>query len=162
MNTIAFCKWQYECTEILWRDPDIDCRAIHLPPCFNVIMYGPMLQGSVHKSWKLNISQFSHGLHTHQACLPLSMFVMLWIDMYDSLFPPISNNFAQPSKMSGTTFHRPQSTAWSTLCGWDMARCMRQMVVTPVPDWFSDPRTCHIRYKDGTKAQRGMRTFLFI
>jgi hypothetical protein len=48
---------------------------------------------SVHNSWKLNMSQFFHGLHAHQ---PVSMFGMLWIDMYDSLFqfPPVSNNFA--------------------------------------------------------------------
>ena len=28
-------------------------------------------------------------------------------------FSPISSNFAKPMKRSGTTFHRPQSTAWS-------------------------------------------------
>jgi hypothetical protein len=41
------------------------------------------------------------------------MFVMLWIDVYNSVFqfPPIFNNFAQLLKRSGTTFHRPQSTA---------------------------------------------------
>jgi hypothetical protein len=30
-------------------------------------------------------------------------------------FPPISSNLAQPFKKIGTTFHRPQSTNWSTL-----------------------------------------------
>jgi hypothetical protein len=41
------------------------------------------------------------------------MFGMLWIDMYGSVvqFPPISSNFKQQLKRSGTTFHRPQSTA---------------------------------------------------
>jgi hypothetical protein len=41
------------------------------------------------------------------------MFGMLWINMYYSVFqfPPISRNFTQPLKRSGTTFHRPQSTA---------------------------------------------------
>jgi hypothetical protein len=41
------------------------------------------------------------------------MFEMLWIEMYNSVFqfPIISYNFAQPLKRSGTTFHRPQSTA---------------------------------------------------
>jgi hypothetical protein len=34
----------------------------------------------------------------------------------------------------------PQSTAWSTLWKGDVLRCMRQMVVTPDTDWFSDPR----------------------
>jgi hypothetical protein len=41
------------------------------------------------------------------------MFGMLWIDVYNSVFqfPPISNNISKPLKRSGTTFHRPQSTA---------------------------------------------------
>ncbi|KAL0168610.1 hypothetical protein M9458_036832, partial [Cirrhinus mrigala] len=46
----------------------------------------PMLQGSVHNSWKLKISQFSHGQHTHRTCHPLSMFGMLWIGAYDNVF----------------------------------------------------------------------------
>ena len=44
------------------------------------------------------MSQFFHGLHTHQTCHPLSIFGMLWIDVYNSVFqfPPLSTNFAQP------------------------------------------------------------------
>uniref|UniRef100_A0A3P8Y2Z7 Cytochrome P450, family 2, subfamily AD, polypeptide 2 n=1 Tax=Esox lucius TaxID=8010 RepID=A0A3P8Y2Z7_ESOLU len=30
------------------------------------MLHGPMLQGSVHNSWKLKTSQFLHGLHTHR------------------------------------------------------------------------------------------------
>ena len=30
--TIAFYRWQFECTEIPWRDPEAHYRAIHLPP----------------------------------------------------------------------------------------------------------------------------------
>ncbi len=58
----------------------------------------PMLQGSVHNSWKLKTSQFLHGQHTHRTCHPSSMFGMLWIGIYDSVFQflPISSNFAQP------------------------------------------------------------------
>jgi hypothetical protein len=76
-------------------------------------MHGTMSQGSVNNSWKLNIPQFFHGLHTHQTCHPLSMFEMLCTNKYDSVFqfPPISSNFAQSLKRSGTTFHRTQSTA---------------------------------------------------
>ncbi len=33
--------------------------------CCSMIMHGPMLQGSVHNSWKMKISQFLHGQHTH-------------------------------------------------------------------------------------------------
>ena len=61
-------------------------------------------------------------------------------------FLPISSNFAQPLNRSGLTFHRPQSTTWSTLCEGDVLHCVRQMVVTPDTDWFTDwfsdpPRT---------------------
>jgi hypothetical protein len=41
--------------------------------------------------------------------LPIELFGMLWIDSVFQ-FPPISSNFTQPLKRSGTTFHRPQST----------------------------------------------------
>jgi hypothetical protein len=98
-----------------------------------------MSKGYVHNSWKLKMSQIFHGLHTRQTCHPLSMFEMLWMDSVFQ-FLPISSNFAQPLKRSGTTFHRPQSTARSTLCEEDVSCCMRQMVVTPDTDWFSDPR----------------------
>ncbi len=59
-----------------------------------------------------NIPVFLHGQHTHRTCHPLSMFGMLWIGVYDSVFQflPISSSFAQPLKRSGPTFHRPQST----------------------------------------------------
>ena len=33
-----------------------------------------MLHGAVHNTWKLKMSQFFHGLHTHQTCHPLSMY----------------------------------------------------------------------------------------
>ncbi len=101
----------------------------------------PMLQGSVHNSWKLKTSQFLHDQHTHRTCHPLSMFGMLWIGVYDSVFQflPISRNFTQPFERSGPTSHRPHSTTWSTLCEGDVLHCVRQMVITPDTDWFSDP-----------------------
>ncbi len=60
-------------------------------------------------------------------CHPLSMFGMLCIGLYNSVFQflPISSNFAQPLKRSGPTFHRPQSTTWSTLCKGDVLHCVR-------------------------------------
>ncbi len=90
--------------------------------CCSMIMHGPMLQGSVHNSWKLKTSQFLHDQHTHHTCHPLSMFGMLWIGIYDSVFQflPKSSNFAQPLKRSGPTLHRPQSTTGSTLCEGDV------------------------------------------
>ncbi len=121
--------------------------------CCSMIMHGPMLQGSVHNSWKLKRSQFLHGQHTHWTCHPLSMFGMLWIGVYDSVleFLTISSNFAQLLKRCGPTFLRPQSTTWSALCEGDE--------VTPGTDWFSDPpqysKTAHFRvafYCDQPKA----------
>ncbi len=109
--------------------------------CCSMIMHGPMLQGSVHDSWKLKTSQFLHGQRTLRTCHPLSMFGMLWIGVYDNVFQflPISSNFTQPLKRSGQTLHRPQSTTWSTLCEGDVLHCVRQMVVRPDTDWFSYP-----------------------
>jgi hypothetical protein len=76
-------------------------------------------------SWKWPSSSMACILTWHS----LSMLGMLWIDVYDSTFqfPPISSNFSQPFKRSETTFHRPQSTAWSTLWDGDVSHCMRQM-----------------------------------
>ncbi len=100
--------------------------------CCSMIMHGSMLHRSVNNSWKLKTSQFLHGQHIYRTCHPLSMFGVLWIGVYDSVFQflPISSNFTQPLKRSGPTFHRPQSTT---------LHCVRQMVVTPDTDWFSEP-----------------------
>ncbi len=51
-------------------------------------------------------------------------------------FLTISSNFAQPLKRSGPTFHRPQSTTWSTLWEGDVLHCVIQMVFTPDTDWL--------------------------
>ncbi len=89
------------------------------------------------------------GHVTHWACLGCSGSAYTTACFQ---FLPISSNFAQPLKRSGPTFHRPQSTTWSTLCEGDVLHCMRQMVVTPDTDWFSDPpgppqysKTAHFR-----------------
>ncbi len=105
-----------------------------------------MLQGSVHNSWKLKTSQFLHGQHTHRTCHPLSMFGMLWIGVYDSVFQflPISSNFAQPLKRSGPTFHRSQSTTWSTLSEGDGKWWSHQILTgfwTPPPPQYPPPNT---------------------
>jgi hypothetical protein len=54
----------------------------------------------------------------HQTYHPLSIYGMLWINVYDSVFqfPPIFSYFTQPLKRTGTTFLKSRSTAWSTLC----------------------------------------------
>ncbi len=72
-----------------------------------MIKHGPMLQGSVHNSWKLKTSQFLLGQHTHRTCHPLSMFRMLWIGVYDSVFQflTISSNYADIPLLSRKARH---------------------------------------------------------
>ncbi len=133
--------WMHRDTVTRYWGPLLCHSSTTITSCCSMIMNGPMLQGSIHNSWKLKTSQFLHGQHTHRTCHPLSMFGMLLISVYDTVFQflPISSNFAQPLKRSGPTFHRSQSTTWSTLCEGDVLHCVRQMVVTPDTDWFSDP-----------------------
>ncbi len=91
----------------------------------------PHVAGSVHNSWKMKTSQFLHGQHIHWTCHPLSMFGMLWIGVYYSVFQflPISSNFAQPLKRSNI----PQTTINNLINS--MRRrcvalhCVRQMVI---------------------------------
>ncbi len=109
-------NWQYRDDHHLMLQHD-NAR----PPCCKDLYTIP-------GSWKHN-----------RTCHPLSMFGMLWIGVYDSVFQflPISSNFAQPLKRSEATFHRPESSTWSTLCEGDVLPCVWQMVVTPDTDWFS-------------------------
>ncbi len=136
--------WHFECTS------DTVTRSLGPLLCLSPTTIHLMLQHDKARphvsricthSWKLKTSQFLHGQHTHRTCHPLSMFGMLWIGVYDSVFQflPISSNFTQPLKRSGPAFHRPESTTWSTLCEGDVLHCVRQMVVTPDTDWFPPP-----------------------
>ncbi len=129
--------WMHRDTVTRSLSPFLCHSSTTITSCCSMIMHCPIL---LHNSWNLKTSQFLHGQHTHRTCHPLSMFGMLWIGVYDSVFQflPISSNFAQPLKRSWPTFHRPQSTTWSTLCEGDVLHCVRQMVVTPDTDWFLD------------------------
>ncbi len=119
--------WTHRDTVTRSWSPLLCHSSTTITSCCSMIMHGPMLQGSVHNSLKLNTSQILHDQHTHWTYHTLSMFGMLWIGVYDSVFQflPTSSNFAQPLKRSGPTFHRPQSTTWSTLCKGDVLQCVR-------------------------------------
>ncbi len=78
--------------------------------CCSMIMHGPMLQRSVHISWKLKTSQFLNGQHTHQTCHPLSMFGMLWIDVYDSVSVPANINQLRIETIEEKWTNIPQAT----------------------------------------------------
>ncbi len=100
-----------------WMHRDTVTRSWGPLLCHSSMTITSCCSTTVHNSWKLKTSQFFHGQHTHRTCHLLSMFGMLWIGVYNVLqFQPISSNFAQPLKRSGPTFHKPQSTTWSTLC----------------------------------------------
>ena len=111
----------------------LSCRSsAAIASCINMIMHDPMTQGSVHNSWRLKMSQFFNGLHTHQTCHQLSMFGRLWIGMCRrvlKLMPIFSNFHSIPQAMT------------SSLINSMRRRCVvLQMVVTTDTDWFSDPR----------------------
>ncbi len=120
-SLIWMAYWMHRDTVTRSWGPLLCHSSTTITSCCSMIMHGPMLQRSVHNSWKLKTSQFLDGQHTHRTCHPLSMFGMLWIGAYNSVFQflPISSNFTQPLKRSG--FHRPQSTTWSTLCDGNVA-----------------------------------------
>ncbi len=94
--------WMHRDTVMRSWGPLLCHSSTTITSCCSMIMHGPMLQGSVHISWKLKTSQFLHDQHTHRTCHTLSMFRMLWIGVYDSVFQflPISSNFTQPLKRS--------------------------------------------------------------
>ncbi len=68
--------WMHRDTVTRSWGPLLCHSSTTITSCCSMIMHGPMLQGSVHNSWKLKTSQFLHGQHTHRT---LSMFGMLWI-----------------------------------------------------------------------------------
>ncbi len=145
--------WMHRDTVMRSWGPLLCHSSMTITSCCSMIMHGPLLQGFVHNYWKLKTSEFLHGQHTHRTCHPLSMFGMLWIGVYDSLFQflPISSNFAHSLKRSGPTFHRPKSTTWSTLCKADVLHFVRQMVKNKQKISIL---ICHTYEVDGLSRQR--------
>ncbi len=105
---------------------------------FSMIMHSPMLQGSVHNSWKLKTSQFLRGQHAHWTCHPLSMFGMLWIGVYDSVFQFIQQLHTD---IEEEWTNIPQATI-NNLINSMWRRCVALSEAngcnTPDTDWFSD------------------------
>ncbi len=60
--------WMHRDTVTKSWGPLLCHSSTTITSCCSMIMHGPMLQGSVHNSWKLKTSQFLHGQHTHQTC----------------------------------------------------------------------------------------------
>ena len=76
MNTTAFYRWQFECTEIPWWDPESHCRAIHPPPSPHVSAWWCRKDlYTISASWKCPSSSMSCKLTRHVtdwACLGCS------------------------------------------------------------------------------------------
>ena len=88
-----------------------------IPSYFSMIMHGPMSQGSVHKSWKLKMSQFFHFLHTHQTCHRFGIAIE---EEWDNIPQGTINNLIK--------------------CMWRSAAWGEWMVVAPDTDSFSYQR----------------------
>ncbi len=123
-----FYWWHFECSEITWRDPEAHCCV----PFFHdhhLILQHDNAGPHVARICTQFLDAENIPVHAWPAyspdMSPLSMFGMLWISVYNSVFQflPISSNF-----------HRPQSTTWSTLCEGGVLHCVKQMVVTPDTD----------------------------
>ncbi len=138
--------WMHRDTVTRSWGPLLCHSSTTITSCCSMIMHGHMLQGSVHNSWKLKTSQFLHGQHTHRTCHPLSMFGMLWIGVYNSVFQflPISSNFAQPLKRSG----QPDQLYAKEMCCTAWGKWWSHQILTgfrtpPGPPQYS--KTAHFR-----------------
>ncbi len=104
--------------------------------CCSMIMHGPMLQGSVHNSWKLKTSQLLLPGHvTHCACLGCSG------SAYTTAFSSSCQYLATSHSHSREVDQHPtgHNQQPDQLCEGNVLHCVRQMVVTPDTDWFLDP-----------------------
>ncbi len=142
-----------------WMHRDIVMRSwgpllchssMTITSCCSMIMHGPCCKDlfTIPGSWKHPSSCMASiltGHVTHWACLGCSGSVYMTACSGSWQYQATS----QPLKRSGPTSHRPHSTTWSTLCEGDVLHCVRQMVITPDTDWFSDPpqysKTAHFR-----------------
>jgi hypothetical protein len=114
---VGFLNWRNSAQTRSWGPFSCHSSAA-ITSCFSMIIQGPMSQESVHHSWKLKMAQVFHGLHTHQTCHHLSCMGCSRINVYDNMlqFLPISSNFTQPLKRSGTTGHRPDQLYAKEMC----------------------------------------------
>ena len=89
------------------------------------------------------MSQFicPSGLHTHQTCHPLSMFGMLWIDVYDAVHDNVHDNVV-PFPANIQKLRTAIEEEWDNIPQAAINSLIRQMVVTPDTDWFSDTESC--------------------
>ncbi len=128
--------WIHRDTVTRFWDPLLCHLSTTITSCCSMIMHGPMLQGSVHNSWKLKTSQFLHGQHTHLtrhvthwACLGCSA-----LDRRIRQRVPVPANIQQlRTAIEEERTNISQSTTWSTLCEGDVLHCTRYWLVFGPP-----------------------------
>lgn len=96
LRHFGFYWWQFECTKILSWDSETLCHAIH---CHHDLMLQhdnarPYVVRICAQFQEAEIIPLLHCLCPHQTCHALSMFGLLWIGVYNSVFwfLPISRN----------------------------------------------------------------------
>ncbi len=104
--------WMHRDTVTRSWGPLLCHSSTTITSCCSMIMHGPMLQGSVHNSWKLKTSQFLHGQHTHRTYHPV-----ITLDRRIRQCVPVPANIQQLHTVIEEEWTNiPQSTTWSTLC----------------------------------------------
>jgi hypothetical protein len=120
-NLNAFYPWQFESTEILRRDPKAHCRIIRPPPSHVPAWWctAPCRKDlyTIPGSRKCPSSSIGYILTRH-----VTHWTYLGFSGSTCTRDSVFQYSPTPHRhWSGTTFHRPQSTAWSTLCKGDVA-----------------------------------------
>ncbi len=143
--------WMHRDTVTRSWGPLLCHSSTTITSCCSMIMHGPMLQ--------VICTQFLEADNIPVLAWPAYSPDMSPIEhVWDALDRRIRQRVPVPANIQQLctaieeewlTFLRPQSTTWSTLCEGDVLHCVRQMVVTPDTDWFSDPprysKTAHFR-----------------
>ncbi len=128
--------WIHRDTVTRFWDPLLCHLSTTITSCCSMIMHSPMLQRSVHNSWKLKTSQFLHGQHTH-----LTRHVTHWACLGSSALDrrirqrvPVPANIQQlRTAIEEEWTNISQSTTWSTLCKGDVLHCTRYWLVFGPP-----------------------------
>ncbi len=130
--------WMHRDTVMRSWDPLLCHSSMTITSCCRMIMHSPMLQGSVHNSWKLKTSlawpAYSPPRHvTHWACLGCSRSVYTTECSSSCHYPATSHSHLKGVDQHSTGHNQQPDQP----CEGEMLHCVRQMVVTPDTDWFS-------------------------
>ena len=121
--------WMYRDTVTRSWGP-LSCHSsAAITSCFSMIMHGPMSQQIVHNSSMLKMFQFFRGVHTHQT--PMCLTTCSNSSQY-----PVTSHSHWKGVGQHSTGHNQQPD--QLYAKGDVSCCLRQMVVTPDTDRFSN------------------------